>query len=103
MSRILRFVLPIYLLILILPSCTTKQERIISELSIEIDSLKNIYAPDARVELWKLSLTEKEGNVVLDGMVANEKAYAEVSEMLEERDKEVINNLELLPAENDPV
>jgi hypothetical protein len=82
--------------VLLLGSCTSRQERTAVQLEVLLDSLQAEYAPDSRIELWTLQAQRGE-QLVLDGSLAREDAYVAIETELARRFPEVVNQVELLP------
>ncbi len=99
MRKLQHITLAILLVTLLSVSCTSKNERIISEINILLDSLKTNLAPDTRIELWKLSVSEENSIIELSGEIANEDAFLIISKAIDEQFSGVINTLILLPGE----
>ncbi|MCK5066568.1 MAG: C40 family peptidase [Bacteroidales bacterium] len=97
MKKLPYLLMPLLIALVWLGACTSQAEQTISELDALLGELKLEYAPDERVELWKMSAAEVEGAVVLKGEVASKEAYKAVVKGVDELFPEVKNELVLLP------
>ena len=62
----------ILLALYVLNGCTSKADRTMGEINLLLDSLQIQYAPDIRVALWDLTLSEADGELVLSGGLETE-------------------------------
>jgi len=101
MKKTSRFWVPVLMAMTLLGACTSKTEKEISELTSLLDELRPAYAPDDRVEWWKVSAAEEEGAVVIKGEVTSKLAYDAILEEVGTRFPGVKSELVLLPREDD--
>ena len=100
MKRTSRFRIPLLMTMMLLGACTSKTEREISELNSMLEELRPAYAPDSRVEWWKVTTAEEEGAVVIKGEVSDRLAYDAILEEVGARFPGVKNELVLLPRDD---
>ncbi|MEN8117859.1 MAG: C40 family peptidase [Bacteroidota bacterium] len=99
----------IYLVLIILLigsiACTSKNNSSLAdEIQNKLDSLKSVHAPDKRVALWTVSLSNEEGKISVLGEVDSDKAYNDIKIIVSQRFPNAELNIDLLPKEgNEPV
>ena len=93
--------MPFILTGILLGACTSQTEKSIAELEVLLEELKLEYAPDDQVELWVMTVKQKDGGLVLEGEVASVEVYKAVLLEVEASFPEVINDLRLLPEGGD--
>ena len=93
----------IYILVAlyVLSGCTSKADRTMGEINLLLDSLQIQYAPDIRVALWDLTLSEADGELVLSGGLDQKEAYKAVVRAIDQNFPQVKNQLLLLPENGD--
>jgi len=69
----------------------------ITDINYLLDSLELIYAPDKRVSLWNVSISESSGTITIRGELAKMKACNVINEVILSKYPNVENNIELLP------
>lgn len=89
------------LILLAAASCTSRVERTMAEIQILLDSLQAQFAPDTRVALWEIGVSESEGGLILTGEIAQKAAYKEVLRAMDRLFPEVEKQLVLLPENGD--
>lgn len=75
------------------------EERTSQELRMLIDSLKQVYAPDGRVELWQVSYDCSGSEVRVSGVTTRKEAKAVLMKELVRRGYKTVDKLEVLPNE----
>ena len=78
-------------------SCRYGTRSTIAGIERLMDSLQQVYAPDPRIELWKLSVTESHGNITLEGEVADEATYQAIAGSMSANYPEANIGVRLLP------
>jgi hypothetical protein len=86
--------------VLFLYSCTSRTERTLQSLDQLLDSLKTVHAPDTRVQWWDIRVTNPDGEVQLEGSLADKEIYEAVTRSVEARFPEIRDELVLLPEED---
>ena len=84
-------------MLLFTSACNWQSERTKAELHTLLDSLRQEYAPDDRVQLWDISVNEADGVLQLAGDLSNGETYAAVVEAVDQHFPEVQLALVLLP------
>ncbi len=93
-----RFILKFLAPILIISSCNmTNKDRITEKLNTEIDSLKEIYAPDTRIALWNIELTNKNDSLKLSAEFENTEAADALKKLLDKKYAVVNYKIKVLP------
>ncbi len=88
--------------VLLLIGCKNQIGRTKAELDSLLDSLQMEYAPDQRLALWDLSMSDSAGVITLSGEVDDCKAQQGISKALNEHFPDVENSVLLRPVgEND--
>jgi SH3-like domain-containing protein len=100
MKRTSSFWIPVFILMTLLGGCTSKNEKKISELNSMLEELRPAYAPDDRVEWWKVTAAEEGGAVVMKGEVTSKLAYDAIMEEMGTRFPGVKTELVLLPRDD---
>jgi SH3-like domain-containing protein len=100
MKRTSRFWIPGLIIMMLLGACTSKNEKKISELNSMLERLRPEYAPDDRVEWWKVTAAEEEGTVVMKGELTSKAAYDAILEEVGVHFPEVKSELVLLPRDD---
>ena len=72
-----------------------------SNIGFLIDSLQSVYAPDKRVSLWNVSISETSDTIRLVGELDKKEAYDEIVEVIIKKYPKVENDIKLLPEEGD--
>ena len=92
---------PALLLVLLfaISACSPETNKTTSSKDLEsvMDSLQVIYAPDKRVELWKMDIKNDSDQLKLNLMVDKKDAFDAVTEVLKTRFPKIITEIELLP------
>ena len=79
-------------------SCTNQtQSPPINKIQYVLDSLKSIYAPDTRISLWNMSITNTSGKTEISSEVDKEKAYHDIINTFSNRFPDVEFKIKLLP------
>ncbi|MEN8121587.1 MAG: SH3 domain-containing C40 family peptidase [Bacteroidota bacterium] len=79
-------------------SCTIQNsDSSLSGINNDIDSLKNIYAPDTRIALWNILIEDNENKVTITAEVDNEKAKADLLKTLSSKYPDIDLTVNLLP------
>ncbi|RLD79076.1 MAG: hypothetical protein DRJ10_09380 [Bacteroidetes bacterium] len=79
-------------------SCTIPDSNsLLSDINKDLDSLKNIYAPDTRVVLWNISVKEKNGKLAFTAEVDNKKAKSDLLKVLNAKYPALKITVNLLP------
>lgn len=86
-----------FAILVLLGSCHSGTRSTIAGIERLMDSLQKVYAPDPRIEYWEFSVTESEGNITLEGEVANEAAYRVIVESMTGHYPEADIRVRLLP------
>lgn len=91
----------IFLIVLFITSaCNTRISNTrITDINFLLDSLELIYAPDKRISLWDLSISESSATISLSGELDKTEAYNVVDEVITNKYPDVENKIELLPEE----
>jgi len=85
------------LLSLIVAGCSTEKFRI-AQIDHEIDSIKTIYAPDARTAVFKVTAVEGNGGIILRGEVDNpESKETLLSRLQKSGEQNLIDSITILP------
>ncbi len=94
-----RFLNSIILLIIIASSCkmTNSTKDISNKITKDIDSLQKIFAPDKRVTLWNVSVTDKNDTVKVDAEFENPEAIKELKNIVSKKYPDVLLSVKLLP------
>ena len=66
-----------------------------------MDSLELIYAPDKRISLWDISISESSGTIKLSGELEKAEAYNVIDDVITNKYPDVENKIELLPEGGD--
>lgn len=100
MKRTSRFCIPVLMAVMLLGACTSKSEKKISELNSLLEELRPAYAPDDRVEWWKVTAVEEGEAVVIKGEVTSRLAYDAILEEVGARFPGVKIEMTLLPRDD---
>lgn len=100
MKRTSRFCIPVLMAVMLLGACTSKSEKKISELNSLLEELRPAYAPDDRVEWWKVTAAEEGEAVVIKGEVTSRLAYDAILEEVGARFPGVKIEMTLLPRDD---
>lgn len=89
----------IFLYILFITSgCNTRINNArITDINFLLDSLELIYAPDKRISLWDISISESSGTIMLTGELDKIVAYNVIDEVIVRKYLSVENKVELIP------
>jgi cell wall-associated NlpC family hydrolase len=91
-----------FALIMIATSCTmTDNETISKNLKVDLDSLKEIYAPDSRIVVWNVSIENQSDTLKLFADIESQSAKDGIQKLIAEKYPEVLTEVNLLP-ENEP-
>lgn len=93
---------PIILLLLsLIPfcfSCTTLQKVKMDDVKKQIQTIKQEYAPDTRVEIFDVKVKSKNGRLLVKGATSSKKAYKQMEKFVNAySEKNIINQINLLP------
>ncbi len=97
MNRFIKSSRILVLLLLLTSACNWQSERAQAELHNFLDSLKLEYAPDDRLELWDLTVTEVDKTLQVEGELSDGETYAALVQALGQHFPEVNLALNLLP------
>jgi len=97
MNRLLKSTMTLVLLVLLASACNWQSERTKAELNLLLDSLQQEYAPDDRIELWDIAVSDADGVIQLEGNLSEGETYAAVLEAVDQHFPEVNAALILLP------
>ncbi len=79
-------------------SCTfPDSNELLSDINKNLDSLKNIYAPDTRIALWNISITTNEDKLTIIAEVDNNKAKTDLLKTLSKKYPDSDITVHLLP------
>ncbi len=79
-------------------SCTTLRKVQKDDVEKQIQSIKQEFVPDTRVEIFEVEVESRDGELVIKGATSSEKAYKEIEHTLEaSSEKHIINQIRLLP------
>ena len=82
----------------VISACNTRINNAgIADINYLLDSLEIIYAPDQRVSLWDISVSESSGTIKLSGEIDKTEAYNAIDEVITNKYPDVENKIELLP------
>ena len=82
----------------VISACNTQINNTrITDINFLLDSLELIYAPDKRIALWDISISESSGTISLSGELDKTGAYSVIDEVITNKYPDVENNIELLP------
>ena len=102
-KRLIKLILiraiPVLLVLLLAVGCN-KTERTLEKVSLALDSIKEIHAPDTRVSVWDIQISEDRGAISLEGEVENMEAFDAVTGMVELLAPGIELELKLLPEED---
>ncbi|RLD51949.1 MAG: hypothetical protein DRI94_04590 [Bacteroidetes bacterium] len=88
----------IFALLMIFGSCTMKNnEKLKEEINTNIDSLKNIYAPDKRITLWNVTTDIANDTLVISAELENKTAADQLKEILTKKYPDVLLKIKILP------
>jgi cell wall-associated NlpC family hydrolase len=85
-----------FVLFVVLMSCNTNQKTI-SELEKMHATLKTIYAPDKRVDLFDIRFKTLKNQLILEGETTSKKAFAILLDSLQNRKLTFTNKVRMLP------
>ena len=89
-------------LLIILNSCDNQNNKTeIIKLQPLLDSIKTIYAPDKRVALWNIKVTEDQDSLNITGEVDNTAAKNAIYEVIENNFLNATTSIIVLPATRD--
>ena len=78
-------------------SCTTTKEQDVSKYQNISNSIKKTYAPDKRVAIFDISLTQKGESILLKGESDQPKAVTELKQKLTDTGIKIIDSINMLP------
>ena len=79
-------------------SCTIPDSNsLLSDINKDLDSLKNIYAPDSRIVLWNISITNDDDKLTIIVEVDNNKAKTDLLKTLSKKYPDSDITVHLLP------
>lgn len=82
-------------------SCTIPDRNsLLSDITKDIDSLKNIYAPDTRIVLWNIIIQNNDDNLTIIAEVDNEEAETDLLKTLSKKYPTSDITVNLLPEEH---
>ena len=85
------------MLLLLTTACNWQSKRAQAELHDLLDSLQQEYAPDDRLQLWDLTVTEVDKTLQVEGELSDGETYAALVQALGQHFPEVSLALNLLP------
>lgn len=93
-----KLIIPGILIVLFIAgSCTSRTDRTMVEIHLLLDSLKLEYAPDTRLALWNLEVSEADRLISLHGEVDSKESFRAIVRAMDEKFPDVDNQLKLLP------
>jgi len=82
-------------------SCTTLQKVKKDDIEKQIHTIKQEHVPDTRVEIFKVEVESRDGELVVKGATSSKKAYKKIEHTLQASSKKnIINQVRLLPDSN---
>ncbi len=82
----------------VISACNTQINNTrITDINYLLDSLEIIYAPDKRVSLWNISISESSGKISLSGELDKAVTYNAIEEVITNKYPDVENKIQLLP------
>ena len=84
-------------ILLVTGACSSRVDRTIGEIKIQLDSLQSEYAPDKRIALWDLTVSGSKDLISLAGEVDDKAAYKAIVRSIDQQFPEVEITVHLLP------